>query len=96
MLLLTDTCDYFSPPLTFHDGLQRGHLLLPLAAHLVDGLLLGALRHGGHGLDVLHVGLGLGQLLLDAAQLRLGPLQGRRLPLQLLWRAGRVKLKIDS
>ena len=63
---------------------------------LVDGLLLGALRHGGHGLDVLHVGLGLGQLLLDAAQLRLGPLQGRRLPLQLLWRAGRVKLKIDS
>lgn len=76
----------FSPhtQFTFHDGLQRRHLLLPLAADLVDGFLLGVLRHGGHGFDGLYLRPGLSQLVLDGAQLNLGALQRHGLPLQLL------------
>lgn len=69
---------------TFHDGLQRGHLLLPLTAHLVDGFLLGVFRHSGDRFDGLDLGAGLSQLLLDRTELLLSTLQRHRLALQLL------------
>ncbi len=80
--------------ITFHDCLQRGHLLLPLAADLVDGFLLGVFRHGGHSFDGLYLGTGLSQLVLDGAQLHLGALQRSSLPLQLLW-GGARQIKDD-
>lgn len=54
---------------TFHDSLQRGDLLLPLAAYLVDGFLLGVLGHCGHRLDGLYLGAGQSELVLDGVQL---------------------------
>lgn len=67
----------------FHDGLQRRHLLLPLAADLIDGFLFGVLRHGGHRPDVLHVRASLFQLSLQGADLNLSAVQNQRLLLQL-------------
>lgn len=73
---------------TFHDGLQRGHLLLPLAPDLVDGFLLGVLRHRGDCFDGLDLRTGLDQLLLDRTELLLSAIQRYRLALQLLCGGG--------
>lgn len=77
---------YFA--VTFHDGLQRGHLLLPLTPDLVDGFLLGVLRHRGDRFDGLVLRVGLNQLLLDRTELLLSAIQRHFLALQLLCGGG--------
>lgn len=86
------TAQIASAPFTFHYGLQGGHLLLPLAADLVDGFLFGVFRHGGHSFDGLYLSPGLRELGLDGAQLGMGVLQCSCLPLQLLWREVRHEM----
>lgn len=81
-------CYYLIFVVTFHDGLQRGHLLLPLTPHLVNGFLLGVLRHRGDCFDGLDLRTGLDQLLLDGAELFLCAIQRHRLALQLLCGGG--------
>lgn len=71
---------------TFHNSLQWSHLLLPLLSDLVDGFLLCALRHGGHGFNGLHLSFRIIQLDLNTAQLGVGLLQYSSLPFELLWK----------